>query len=280
MTEGSWHTLASLAAWRVTEVPRESPPGADGSRSADGRGAGGGADLGIARRVQALAAAYGTGGPVAFGWVRERATGPVRVIAAGHGLAGQAGAARAGAGPDLAGEATLTIPAGARGVPLASGALAGGLGQPLPDDQDDGAWRGDGAQPAERARRGDWAAGVMAIAGDRPATGGQAGGGAAAAFAALPFWTPLPLIADGLLAEDDADRLSRSAPVLPPSMEDGLLSAWDGAFGWLVLAEPVDGAGLAAMVGDVARAQLMAQRHDSPRSQLTAKRAGSRRAWR
>src|SRR6185437_5124157 len=62
-----------------------------------------------------LAAAYHRGGPVAFGWMRERAGGPVRVVAAGTGLAAAA---------DGTGEVILTLPAGARAIPLAAGGAA------------------------------------------------------------------------------------------------------------------------------------------------------------
>ncbi len=59
-------------------------------------------------------------------------------------------------------------------------------------------------------------------------------GGLAAAMNSLPCWTMVAGIADGLLAED---------PGPPPpgraTLEECLLAAWDGAFGWLVLADPL-----------------------------------------
>jgi hypothetical protein len=97
-----WQALAGLPAWQVTEVPRH-----DGGKSW-------GRDTGAVQRVQALASAYGCGEPVAVAWVRDRAGGPVRVLAAGPGLAG---------GQD-GGQAVLTLPAGARGMPLRDGEAA------------------------------------------------------------------------------------------------------------------------------------------------------------
>jgi len=48
------------------------------------------ADLGAAQRLQALVSAFHFGAPVAFGWMRERPGGPVRVLAAGPALRGGA----------------------------------------------------------------------------------------------------------------------------------------------------------------------------------------------
>lgn len=62
------------------------------------------------------------------------------------------------------------------------------------------------------------------------------------------------------------------------SLEDGLLSAWLGPFGWLLLAEPVDAATLEELTSQVALAQLEAQRFDSPRAKLAERRAAARHA--
>jgi hypothetical protein len=103
----AWDVLAGLPAWQMTEVPRP-----DGDQSlavvldSD-------ADL----RVQALASAYSCGEPVAVAWLRDRPGGPVRVLAAGPGLAG-------GHDDD---ETVLTLPPGARGVPLREGEAARSL---------------------------------------------------------------------------------------------------------------------------------------------------------
>ena len=77
-------------------------------------------------------------------------------------------------------------------------------------------------------------------------------GGLAAAMAGLPCWTPVAGIADGLLAE-------APGPAQPPpvSLDDGLLAAWDGAFGWLVLAEPLTPAEAGKLAADVAGRQRL-----------------------
>jgi hypothetical protein len=95
--------LSGLPAWQVTQIPRNYSQEPAMAR-----------DHGLAQRVQALAAAYGRAAPVAFGWLREHEGGPVRILAAGPGLAG---------GTDQ-GQAVLAVPAGARGKPLPRGAVA------------------------------------------------------------------------------------------------------------------------------------------------------------
>jgi len=97
--------LAVLPAWQITEVPRDPVPD------------GGPRDTGTAQRVQALVSASGGPDPVAVAWVRDRAGGPVRVLAAGPGLA---------AGHD-SGQAVLTLPPGARAAPLERGQIVGVL---------------------------------------------------------------------------------------------------------------------------------------------------------
>jgi hypothetical protein len=96
-----WQVLAALPAWQVTEIPRP----------ADDRAC---LDWSAEERVAALVSAYGCDAPVAVAWVRDRPGGPVRVLAAGPALA---------SGTDT-GQAVLTIPAGARGVPLREGEAA------------------------------------------------------------------------------------------------------------------------------------------------------------
>jgi uncharacterized protein len=89
-----------MPAWQVTSIPRRAP-GAGSAGAEDG-------DLLAPQRVAALAAAFHAGGPVAFGWAREAAGGPVRVLAAGAAL-----------GPSAdGGQALLTLPAGGRGIPV------------------------------------------------------------------------------------------------------------------------------------------------------------------
>jgi hypothetical protein len=66
------------------------------------------------QRAAELTSAWCRGAPVAVAWIRDRVGGPVRVITAGPALA----AARDD------GQDVLTLPAGARGLPLADGGAA------------------------------------------------------------------------------------------------------------------------------------------------------------
>jgi hypothetical protein len=86
----------ALPAWQVIEIPRP-----DDDQPSDA----------LEDRVQSLALAYGCAAPAALAWVREQSGGPVGVLVAGAGLAG---------GEDAA-QTLLTIPSGARGVPLPDG---------------------------------------------------------------------------------------------------------------------------------------------------------------
>jgi uncharacterized protein len=96
-------------------------------------------------------------------------------------------------------------------------------------------------------------------------------GGLPAAFTALPCWVPVAVTADVLLGRDHGGPGGDG-----PSLEDGLLRAWRGPFGWLVLASPAGRDRHAELLSQVSLAQLMAQRHDSPRAQLAARRAKTR----
>ncbi|HEX4089227.1 MAG TPA: ATP-binding protein [Trebonia sp.] len=109
---------AGCAAYRITEIPRRPEPSPGAGRPE--------ADPGRPQRAAALVAAYHAGiansaGPVAFGWVRTAAGGPVQIIAAGDALVGSPGP-----GP---GEVLLALPGGARGRPLPPAELAGLLGR-------------------------------------------------------------------------------------------------------------------------------------------------------
>jgi uncharacterized protein len=114
--------LQGLDAYAVREIPRREDAHPDGGAARPG------ADAGRAQRVASLVAAYhagiagGQARPVAFGWVRASAGGPVRVVAAGDALVGST----AGKPADV----LLSLPAGARGTALAPGELSelvGGL---------------------------------------------------------------------------------------------------------------------------------------------------------
>lgn len=99
-TRQPWDTLAALPAWQITEIPR---PDGDPGR-----------DIGTGQRLAALASAYGAGEPLAVAWLRDRPAGPVQVLTAGPALA---------SGHD-SGQALLTLPPGARGLPLPDGEAA------------------------------------------------------------------------------------------------------------------------------------------------------------
>jgi uncharacterized protein len=202
-----WQVLSALPAWQLTQVPRAPQPRDEGRP--DDRIPG---DV-TAQRAAELTSVSCMPAPVAVAWVRERAGGPVRVITAGPGLA-----AATEDGQDV-----LTLPAGARGLPL-----------------------GDG--------------------------------GAARLIAAVPCWMQLAGVCDALLAEGGTPGLPPGGRSGRPSLEDGLLSAWLGPFGWLLLAEPVDAGALEEMATQVALAQLEAQRSDSPRARLAERRAAARHA--
>jgi uncharacterized protein len=78
-------------------------------------------------------------------------------------------------------------------------------------------------------------------------------GGMAAAMNALPCWTRISGIADGLLAEETTDlQLDRA------SLEECLLAAWDGPFAWLILADPLAPSEIADYAAQVAAKQRLA----------------------
>jgi uncharacterized protein DUF87 len=180
----AWRRLCGLPAYEITEIPRR---GEDEAGSAAGRER----DPGRAQRMAALVAAYHAGDPVAFGWLREQAGGPVRVLAAGSALAGSL-TARA---------VVLALPGGARGCVLTPGALAG-------------------------------------------------------AMAGLACWRAIGGISDGLLVSGAEPAAGEAW--LAPSLEECLLPAWGGPFGWIVLAEPVLPADLRGLADDEARRERLA----------------------
>jgi hypothetical protein len=180
----AWRRLCGLQAYEIAEIPRRDEDEAGGGVRRE-------RDPGRAQRMAALVAAYHAGGAVAWGWLREQAGGPVRVLAAGSALAGSV----------TAGEVVLALPGGARGRVLPPGALAG-------------------------------------------------------AMAGLSCWRAIGGISDGLLvagAEPGADNAWWA-----PSLEECLLPAWGGPFGWIVVAEPVRPADLRGLADDEARRERLA----------------------
>ncbi|HEY6786350.1 MAG TPA: helicase HerA-like domain-containing protein [Trebonia sp.] len=104
-------------------------------------------------------------------------------------------------------------------------------------------------------------------------------GSAATALAAIPCWTPIAIAADALLTEPGAAYpAATDAGDGRPLPEEILLGGLAGPFGWVVMGEPIGPQGIMALAGQVARAQLMSERPDSPQSQLTARRAAARHA--
>ncbi|HET9967645.1 MAG TPA: hypothetical protein VFQ68_05375, partial [Streptosporangiaceae bacterium] len=149
MAPSAWQILCGLEAWRVIQIPRPSRRLAPGQATGSGLDGDEG-DLLAGQRAAALGAAYhGGSGPVGFAWVRDRAGGPVQVIAAGRPLAattanraattanradatanraaaaGPAAAAHEATTPDDASQTVaLKLPAGGRGQALGPGGLA------------------------------------------------------------------------------------------------------------------------------------------------------------
>ena len=83
-----------------------------------------------------------------------------------------------------------------------------------------------------------------------------ASGGLAPAMSGLACWRAIGGISDGLLVaagEPQPDRVQAA-----PSLEDCLLPAWTGPFGWLVVAEPVSPPELEWRADETARAERLA----------------------
>jgi hypothetical protein len=87
-----------------------------------------------------------------------------------------------------------------------------------------------------------------------------------AALTALPYWMPVAITPDALLAGIQEG----TGP-----LEDGL-RAWRQPFGWLVLAAPVSKERRQELITEASLAQVMADRHDSPRAKQSAIRSRAR----
>ncbi|MEV6344295.1 ATP-binding protein [Actinoplanes sp. NPDC051851] len=74
---------------------------------------------------------------------------------------------------------------------------------------------------------------------------------------AVPAWTRVAGLTDGLLAEDGAPE-----PGVPrPNLDEGLLHVWQGPFSWFVLAVPETAAGLATATRMIAAEERQARSH-------------------
>jgi len=81
-------------------------------------------------------------------------------------------------------------------------------------------------------------------------------GALAPAMSGLACWRAIGGISDGLLvatSEPQPDRVQAA-----PSLEDCLLPAWTGPFGWLLVAEPVPPAELEGLADETARSERLA----------------------
>ncbi|HTR91723.1 MAG TPA: ATP-binding protein [Trebonia sp.] len=73
-------------------------------------------------------------------------------------------------------------------------------------------------------------------------------------------WRAVAGISDGLLTADrDLDATGTAAARGRVSLDEGLLGSWSGAFGWLVLAEPVPPGRLLALAEEAGRRQRVAE---------------------
>jgi len=92
----------------------------------------------------------------------------------------------------------------------------------------------------------------------------------------LPAWRAVGGISDGLLAEDEP----RAAGQAPASLEECLLAVWPGAFGWLLLAEPLDGAEIGEVADELARREHLASGNSDrfPERAVAARRLQLRHA--
>jgi len=82
MVGSTWQVLRDLQAGQIMQIPHRAYARQDSATDQDQ------ADRGASQRLQALVSAFHYAAPVAFGWIRERPGGSVRVLAAGPALAG------------------------------------------------------------------------------------------------------------------------------------------------------------------------------------------------
>jgi hypothetical protein len=201
-------------------------------------------DLGRRQRLAGIVAAYHAAPTdcLLIGWRRERAAGPIDVFAAGSIGGGAAGISDGPAGAIVSG--TRAHPDGLGG--------AGGHGGV------DGAAEPTVLTTVPAGARGRWL----------PA------GTLAAALARIACWTRLAGVSDGLLGEQTRPQ-QRDEP-LHPSLEDCLLRAWPGPFGWLVLAEPVPPSEVADEAARISMLEREARTRSSAEYAVKAERLARR----
>ena len=73
-------------------------------------------------------------------------------------------------------------------------------------------------------------------------------------LARLPAWRAIAGISDGLLPGDERHAAGRQAP----SLEECLLAAWPGPFGWLLVAEPLSAAEIFSLAEELAERERYA----------------------
>ncbi len=103
-------------------------------------------------------------------------------------------------------------------------------------------------------------------------------GTAATTMAGLACWRAIGGISDGLVVAANGDQADRERAA--PSLEECLLPAWGGPFGWLALAEPVAPAELQRLADDEARRERLAARMADrfPEQDVQARRHRDRHA--
>ena len=73
-------------------------------------------------------------------------------------------------------------------------------------------------------------------------------------MAKLPAWRAIGGVSDGLLPADDHHAAGR----LSPSLEECLLAAWPGPFGWLLVAEPLSASEIGQLADELAQREQYA----------------------
>jgi uncharacterized protein len=73
-------------------------------------------------------------------------------------------------------------------------------------------------------------------------------------MAKLPAWRAIGGVSDGLLPADDRNAAGR----LSPSLEECLLAAWPGPFGWLLVAEPLSAGEIGQLADELAQREQYA----------------------